>query len=66
MGINEGAYLSFKDDGYSVGGLGRSGAEAVGTIMAAAVIYEKPLTRNEVVILSAHGEPGQHKFPHHR
>lgn len=61
MGINEGAHLSFEDEGYPVGGLGRSGAEAVGAIMAAAVIYEKPLTRNEVVIFSAHGEPGQHK-----
>ncbi len=61
MRINEGAHLSFEDEGYPVGGLGRSGAEAVGAIMAAAVIYEKSLTRNEVVIFSAHSEPGQHK-----
>lgn len=60
-GIKEGAHLFFKDDGYPVGGLGRSGAEAVGAIMAAAVIYEKRLTRNEVIIFSAQGEPGQHK-----
>lgn len=52
MGINEGAHLSFEDEGYPVGGLGRSGAEAVGAIMAAAVVYEKPLSRNEVVILA--------------
>lgn len=60
IGIKEGARLYFEDDGYPVGGLGRSGAEAVGAIMAAAVVYEKPLNRNEVVIFSAHGEPGQH------
>lgn len=61
IGVKEGARLYFEDDGYPVGGLGRSGAEAVGAIMAAAVVYEKPLSRNEVVIFSAQGEPGQHK-----
>ena len=61
IGVKEGAHLYFEDDGYPVGGLGRSGAEAVGAIMAAAVAYEIPLNRNEVVIYSAQGEPGQHK-----
>ncbi|MBI5398538.1 hypothetical protein HZB03_03670 [Candidatus Woesearchaeota archaeon] len=59
--INDGAHLHYKDDGYPIGGLGRSGAEAVGAIMAAAVIYGIRLNRNEVIIASARGEPGQHK-----
>src|SRR3989338_271408 len=59
--INEGAHLYYEDDGFPVGGLGRSGAEAVGAIMAAAVIYGIKLSRNDVVIASAKGEPGGHK-----
>ena len=60
-GINEGAHLYYEDDGFPVGGLGRSGAEAVGAIMAAAVIYGIKLSRNDVVIASAKGEPDEHK-----
>ena len=59
--INEGAHLYYEDTGYPVGGLGRSGAEAVGAIMAAAVTYEIKLNRNDVVVASARGEPGEHK-----
>ena len=60
-GIDEGAHLYYEDDGYPVGGLGRSGSEAVGAIMAAAVIYGIKLSRNDVVTASAKGEPGEHK-----
>ncbi len=60
-GINEGAHLFYEDDDFAVGGLGRSGAEAVGPIMAAAVIYGIKLSRNDVVVASAKGEPGEHK-----
>lgn len=60
-GINEGAHLYYEDDGFPVGGLGRSGAEAVGAIMAAAVIYEIKLSRNDVIVAGAKGEPGEHK-----
>lgn len=58
--IREGAHIFYKDKDYLVGGRGRSGAEAVLAIMSAAINYEIPLTRNEVVIWSAHGEPGHH------
>ncbi|MCS7197898.1 MAG: hypothetical protein NZ930_04370 [Candidatus Bipolaricaulota bacterium] len=60
-GIGEGAYLYYEDEGYPMGGLGRSGAEAVGAIIAAAVVYDKRLSREEVVLFSAKGEPGEHK-----
>ena len=59
-GIKEGIHLLYEDTGYPVGGLGRSGAEAVGAIMAAAVIYEIKMDRNQVVRASAKGEPGEH------
>ncbi|MBI4439698.1 hypothetical protein HY638_01890 [Candidatus Woesearchaeota archaeon] len=59
--INDGAYLFYEDDGYPVGGLGRSGAEAVGAIMAAAVAYGIKLSRNDIIAASARGEPGEHK-----
>lgn len=60
-GIQGGASLLFEDDGYPVGGLGRSGAEAVGAVIATAVLYDKKLTRTEVVLAAARGEPGEHK-----
>lgn len=60
-GIRGGARLTFEDEGYPVGGLGRSGAEAVGAVMAAAIIYEQRLTRTETVLAAARGEPGEHK-----
>lgn len=59
--INEGAYLYYEDDGYAVGGLGRSGAEAVGAVMAAAVFYGVKLSRDEIVVAGAKGEPEEHK-----
>lgn len=59
--ITGGARLIFEDAGYPVGGLGRSGAEAVGAVMAAAVLYGVKLTRDQVVMAAAHGEPGEHK-----
>lgn len=59
--IDEGASLYYEDEGYPVGGLGRSGAEAVGAIIAAAIVYDKQLSRDEVVFYSAKGEPGEHK-----
>src|SRR3989338_1341423 len=43
--IHDGAYLNYTDNGYPVGGLGRSGAEAVAAIMAAAVLYQIHLSR---------------------
>jgi len=62
-GIDGGIQLQYNDSdsGYPVGGLGRSGAEAVGAIMAVALLYDRKLTRDEVVIYSARGEPGEHK-----
>ena len=64
--IHEGVRLSYEDvgyphEGYPVGGLGRSGAEAVGAVMAAAVLFETRLSRDEVVFAAAKGEPGQHR-----
>jgi homoserine kinase len=61
FGIDEGAYLLYEDDGYPVGGLGRSGAESVGAIIAAAVVHGMQLSRDDVIILSAKGEPEEHK-----
>lgn len=61
LGITEGAHLLYEDNGYPVGGLGRSGAEAVGAIIAAAIIYNQKLSRTKTVVLSARGEPGEHK-----
>ena len=40
------------DDGYPVGGLGRSGAEIVGAILSAAVAYDKILNLDELTTLS--------------
>lgn len=60
-GIDEGAYLLYEDEGYAVGGLGRSGAEAVGAITAAAVLYKRRFSRQDIVIWSARGEPDEHK-----
>ncbi|MDP3988113.1 MAG: hypothetical protein Q8P80_03135 [Candidatus Levybacteria bacterium] len=57
-GVSEGAKIIYEDEGFPVGGLGRSGAEAVGAIMAAAVLYEIPLTRNDVITFAAFGESG--------
>jgi len=57
---NEGVDLHYQDTGYPVGGLGRSGAESVGAVMAAAVMYDLRLDRNDVVFASAKGEPGGH------
>lgn len=53
--------ITIADNGYPVGGLGRSGAEAVGAIMAYCVYYGISLTRGEVIRYSAKGEPGEHK-----
>lgn len=61
-GISEGAHLDYVDNmDYPVGGLGRSGAESVGAILAAASSYEISLTRDEVIYYSSKGEPGEHK-----
>jgi homoserine kinase len=60
LGIDEGAHLLYEDDGYPVGGLGRSGAEAVGAVIAASLIYDK-LNRDEIIVYSSKGEPGEHK-----
>jgi len=57
----EGAHLYYEDNGYPVGGLGRSGAETVGAIMAAAVIYGISMSRDQIIRASARGEPGEHK-----
>jgi homoserine kinase len=64
MNIDEGGHLLFEDSsygGYPVGGLGRSGAEAVGAVLAGAVINKKRLTRDQVIQYAAKGEPGEHK-----
>jgi homoserine kinase len=59
--IAEGGHLLYRDTGYPVGGLGRSGAEAVGAIIAAAIVHGIQLSQNEVINLGAKGEPGEHK-----
>ncbi len=58
--IPDGVRLLYEDDGYPVGGLGRSGAEAVGAVMAAAILFEKRLLRDEVIVAAAKAEPGEH------
>lgn len=58
--IKMGVQLHYEDDDYPVGGLGRSGAEAVGAILAAAVVNDIRLSREDVIRLSSMGEPGQH------
>lgn len=59
-GISGGIRLLFEDEGYPVGGLGRSGAEAVGAVLAAAVLYGAMPSRMEVIAAAARGEPGEH------
>lgn len=59
-GIREGLALQYEDDGYPAGGLGRSGAEAVGAVLAAALLYELRLSRDEAIAAAAKGEPGEH------
>lgn len=59
-GVTGGLSLSYEDDGYPVGGLGRSGAESVGAVLAAAILYSLPLTRDEAMAAAAKGEPGEH------
>lgn len=61
FGIDSRFYMLMEDSGYPVGGLGRSGAEAVGAVMAAAVYHHIPLTREQVIEYSAKGEPDEHK-----
>ncbi len=61
VGIKDGAHILYEDDNYSVGGTGRSAADAVGAVISAAIIYEKKFTRDEIIALSAKGEPGEHK-----
>jgi len=58
--IKEGVHVVYEDSGYPVGGLGRSGAEAVGAVMAAAVVFDIKLTRAQIVKAAAKGEPGEH------
>lgn len=58
--IRGGLRLEYEDRGYPVGGLGRSGAESVGAVLAAALLYERPLTRDEAMMAAAKGEPGGH------
>ena len=59
-GLANGVRLSFQDDGYPVGGLGRSGAEAVGAVLATASLRGVELSRDDVVLAAAKGEPGGH------
>ncbi len=59
--LEGGGHLLFEDDGYEVGGLGRSGAEAAGAILAAAIVYGHRMSRDEAVISASRGEPGEHK-----
>ncbi len=59
--VEGGGHLLFEDDGYQVGGLGRSGAEAAGAILAAAIGYDHRMSRDEAVISASRGEPGEHK-----
>ncbi len=55
----EGLDVVCEDEGYPVGkGLGRSGAEAVGAVAAAAAIYGLSLSRAELIFYSGFGEPG--------
>ena len=60
-GIAQGLSLLLEDEGYPVGGLGRSGAEAVGAVMGAAVMFEIKLSRDEVITTAAVAEPGRHR-----
>lgn len=62
MNIDEGAHLFYEDnEDYPIGGLGRSGAEAVGAITAANIIYNKGLSSKNIIKYSAKAEPGEHK-----
>lgn len=53
-GINGGAHILYEDSdgGYPVGGLGRSGAEIVGAVMALSVAYDLRLSLQELIELS--------------
>ncbi len=54
FGIKEGVRIRYEDseDGYPTGGLGRSGAEIVGALLAAALAYDKKLSREDLIGLS--------------
>lgn len=58
--IRGGIHLLYEDEGYPVGGLGRSGAEAVGAVLAAAVLHGVRVSRMETIVAAARGEPGEH------
>lgn len=64
LGIKPGLRLTFEDtnpDGFPTGGTGLSGAESVGAILSAAIMFNRHLTPREVVLAGAKGEPGEHK-----
>ncbi len=53
-GINKGVRILYEDsdDGYTVGGRGRSGAEIVGAVLSIAVAYDLRLSLQELIELS--------------
>jgi homoserine kinase len=60
-GITDGLKLSYREKGdYPMGGLGRSGAEAVAAVMGAALAFGIELSPGEVIAHSAASEPEGH------
>jgi|GEM_PF-770267 len=54
-------FSSDSPDGYRSGGTGLSGAEAVGSVLAAAVMFDQLIAVDTAINASAAGEPGGHK-----
>lgn len=59
-----GLRLTFRDiskNGFRSGGTGSSGAEAVGAVTAAAVLFGQLVSPRDIILASAKGEPEEHK-----
>lgn len=62
--IHQGVELIYgdaSDGGYPTGGTGLSGAEAVGAVVCAAILFKQNPSEIDIVTKSARGEPGEHK-----
>ncbi len=64
LGVQQGLELSYEEvsaGGFPTGGTGLSGAESVGAVLAAAILFDQSPSVKAVIRASAKGEPGGHK-----
>lgn len=62
IGIKIGVTLTFEEGkgGFPTGGTGSSAAEAVGAVLAGAVLFDQEMTPEKVIQAAAKGEPDEH------